>query len=133
MPRKTIRERQQKNPSQTKRNRIRENVNQLIGIEDPDFLMNRLLKILKESTSTPQEGKIYTFLYSPKTKNLRYDAHPVVAVTNVFSWGFIGINFHWGENRQYTWNEILSPLHLIYKEELPDVMQLPIGKIKFTG
>jgi hypothetical protein len=132
MPRKTIRERQQKNPSQTKRNRIRENVDQLIGIEDPDLLMSRLLRILKETTSIPQEGEIYTFLYSPKTANLQYDAHPVVAVTNIFSWGFKGINFHWGKSRQYTWNEIITPLHRIYKEELADIRQLHLGKIQFN-
>lgn len=132
MPRKPIRERQQKNPSQTKRNRIRQNVDQLIGIEDPDLLMSRLLRILKETTSSPQEGEIYIFVYSPKTSNLRYDAHPVVAVTNVFSWGFKGINFHWGESRQYTWNEIITPLHRIYKEELADIRQLHLGKIQFN-
>lgn len=127
MPRKTLK---QRNPSETKNNRIRQNVNKLIGIEDPDKLMFQLLKVLRETRSRASVGEIYTFIYLPKTRNLRYDAHPVVAVTEVFSWGFRGINFHWGETRQYTWSEIISSLHLIYKEELPDVQKLNLGKIK---
>lgn len=131
MPRKPLKKRN--NPSQTKRNRIRENVNQLIGIEDPDLLMVRLMNILKITSTRPKVGEIYTFVYSPKSSSLRYDAHPLVAVTDVFTWGFRGINFHWGESRQYTWSEIRGSLHMIYKEELADVRELPFGKIKFNG
>jgi hypothetical protein len=131
MPRKTLRER--KNPSQTKKNRIRQNLNELIGIENPDLLMSRLMNVIDTVRSTPEVGKIYIFVYTPKTPNLRYDAHPLVAVSEVFSWGFRGINFHWGESRQYTWSEIGSSLHLIYKEELPDIRAIHFGKIKFNG
>lgn len=132
MPRKTLKDRRKKNPTQTKENRVRENINMLIGIENPDILLGRLLSILKETVTIPTVGEIYTFSYSPKTKNISYDAHPLVAVTELYSWGFRGINFHWRESRQYTWSEINSPLHLIYKEELADVRNLPFGKIKIN-
>lgn len=128
MPRKPLKKR--KNPTQTKNNRIRENLNQLIGIEDPDVLLFKLFRILKDTTRRPVVGQIYAFTYSPKTVNISYDAHPLVAVTDIFSWGFRGINFHWGETRQYSWDEVTSPLHTIYKEELADVQQLPFGKIQ---
>ena len=48
------------------------------------------------------------FFYRAKTPNLRYDMHPMVAVTDVFEWGFRGINFHWNTYRNYTWNEIVE-------------------------
>lgn len=132
MPRKTLKDRRQKNPTQTKRNRIRENINILIGIENPDMLLVRLLSILKDTVKIPTVGEVYTFSYSPKTRNIQYDAHPLVAVTEVYPWGFRGINFHWKETRQYTWSEINGSLHLIYKEELADVRNLPFGKIKLN-
>ena len=82
--------------------RISPVLNELIGIEDPDALMVEILDVLSETESTPSVGNYYTFVYQPKTSSVRYDAHPFVAVTNIFSWGFSGINFHWGQTRQYT-------------------------------
>lgn len=132
MPRKTLkqtRDQSSNRPTQTKKNRIRSVLNDLIGYEDPDDLMLKLLGILTKTEKVPKVGEIYTFFYRPKTRNIRYDPHPLVAVTEILPWGFRGLNYHWGDVRQYTWSEVIGDLHSIYKEELPDVRELPFGRI----
>ena len=79
-------------------------------------------------TPVPDVGKYYAFVYSPKTPNIEYDAHPLVAVTDLFRWGFKGFNYHWGQMRQYTWNEVVGQLYEIYPEELADAREIPFGK-----
>jgi hypothetical protein len=128
MPRKTLKERKQ--PADTKNNRIRPALDNLIGIEDPDDLMTEVMGLLKESGRVPESGKIYTFVYLAKTPNLQYDQNPLVAVTDVYNWGFKGINFHWGEMRQYTWDEVIGSLYEVYQEELKDLQALPLQKIR---
>tara|TARA_Y100000361_G_scaffold131861_1_gene128840 strand:- start:190 stop:570 length:381 start_codon:yes stop_codon:yes gene_type:complete len=116
-------------PTDDKHNRIRGVVDNLIGTEDPDDLMMELMEALNNTvTPVPDVGKYYAFVYSPKTNNIEYDAHPLVAVTDLFRWGFRGINFHWGGYRQYTWNEVVGQLYEIYPEELADAREIPFGK-----
>ncbi len=126
MPRKPLKQRNR--PSDTKSNRIRPALDRLIGIEDPDELMLEVLSLVRESGKVPRPGKFYTFVYSAKTPNLQYDQNPLVAVTEVFDWGFKGINFHWGETRQYTWSEIIGQLYEVYAEEVKDLQALPFQK-----
>jgi hypothetical protein len=111
-------------------NRIRPIIRYITGKEDPDDLMQEILGVLKETTPVPDVGKYYTFVYSPKSDNLQYDEYPLVAVSDVYQWGFKGINFHWGSHRQYSWNEIVGNLHLVYPQEFGDLRTLPYGKIK---
>lgn len=113
--------------------RISPVLNELIGIEDPDTLMVEILDVLSETSSVPNVGEYYTFLYQPKSSNIRYDAHPFVAVTNIFSWGFSGINFHWGQTRQYTFQEVVGNLHKVYPNEIRDLQTLPFGKIRINN
>ena len=94
--------------------RIAEIADNLIGIESPDDLMVEILEALPETETVPEAGNYYTFVYQPKTSSVRYDAHPFVAVTNIFSWGFSGINFHWGQTRQYTFQEVVGSIHKVY-------------------
>ena len=116
-------------PTDDKHNRIRGVVDNLIGTEDADDLMMELMEALNNTvTPVPDVGKYYAFVYSPKTPNIEYDAHPLVAVTDLFRWGFRGINFHWGGYRQYTWNEVVGQLYEIYPEELADAREIPFGK-----
>ena len=70
----------------------------LVGNETPDEIMD-LIRDTFESVLVPEVGGYYTFIYSPTTPNLQYDQYPLVAVTELFSWGFRGINYHWGEYR----------------------------------
>ena len=95
--------------------------------------MLMLLDVLKESGKVPQVGKFYTFVYNPKTPNTRYDQNPLVAVTDVFQWGFKGINFHWGQVRQYTWDEVAGELYEIYSEEISDAREIPFANIRLNS
>ena len=105
----------------------------LIGIEDPDDLMAQILEVLSSTETIPYVGCIYTFFNAQKTPNLQYDAHPLVAVSDIFQWGFRGINFHWGQSRQYTWQEVVGSLHIVNSDELQDLISIPYGKIELNN
>ena len=62
----------------------------------------------------------------------KFDINPLVAVTTIYSWGFRGINYHWGTYRQYTWEEVIGPVHLVYREELKDLRALPYAKFRLN-
>jgi hypothetical protein len=124
MPRKTLQQRNQG------RNRISSLVDNLIGIESADDLMLELMSILPETKSPPIAGKFYIFVYNAKTPNMRYDQNPLVAVTDVYKWGFKGLNYHWGEVRQYTWDEVAGGMYEIYTNEIEDLRKLPFGNIR---
>ena len=64
-----------------------------------------------------------------KTPGIRYDLHPLVAVTNVYQWGFKGLNFHWGQMRQYTYQEVVGGLYKVDEMELRDLRTIPFGRI----
>jgi len=123
MPRKTLRERGNVN-------RIAPLVKKLIGVETADDLMLELMNVLTETRNPPVAGKFYVFVYNAKTPGMRYDQNPLVAVTNVYKWGFQGFNYHWGENRQYTWDEVAGGMYEIYSQELNDLRRLPFGNIR---
>ena len=115
------------------RNRIRTISDGLNGTEDPDDLMLELMEVMNEGPKTPEVGKYYIFVYSPKTPNITYDQNPLVAVTDVFSWGFRGVNFHWGQTRQYTWNEVRGGLYEANPAEIKDLQAIPFGNIKLNN
>ena len=116
-------------PTDDNRNRIRGVVDNLIGTEDADDIMIELMNALgSDSTLVPDIGKYYIFVYRPKTPLIQYDQNPLVAVTDVFRWGFRGLNYHWREYRQYTWEEVVGSLCQIYPDELADARELPIQK-----
>ena len=124
MPRKTI---QQRNQS---RNRISSLVKNLIGTESSDDIMLELMSVIPETNSPPVSGRFYIFVYNAKTPGVRYDQNPLVAVTNVYQWGFKGLNYHWGETRQYTWDEVAGGMYEVYQEEIPDLRRLPFSNIR---
>lgn len=139
MPRKTLKDRQieqkqkgQKAVSDADTNRVRLILNSLIGNENPDDLMVEIISVLKEGGKVPQAGKFYTFIYSPKTPNVQYDQNPLVAVTDVFNWGFRGINFHWDDVRQYSWDEIAGGIYQVLPEELDDMRTIPYAHIRLN-
>ena len=133
MPRKTLKQRKEPNPTTDNNNRIRNILDNLIGNEDPDDLMIEILDAIQESGKVPSVGKYYVFVYNPKTPNVQYDQNPLVAVTDRFQWGVRGINFHWGKMRQYTWDEIPGSLYEVYAEELADLREIPFGKIRLNS
>ena len=122
-----------KRPTDDNSNRVRSVIDGVIGTEDPDDLMLELLSVLQEGGKVPESGKYYVFVYNPKTPNIQYDQNPFVAVTDVFEWGFRGINFHWGEIRQYTYNEIVGQIYEVYSDEVSDVREIPFGKFRLNS
>ena len=128
MPRKTLQQR--RNPTDDNDNRVRGVVDTLIGIETADDIMTELISVLSEGGKVPSSGKYYTFFYNAKTPGMQYDQHPLVGVTEVFSWGFRGINFHWNDYRNYTWEEVLGSLHLIDDEYINDLRNIKYAEFK---
>ena len=121
-------------PTDDKENRIRSVVNGLIGTEEPDDIMIELMDNLSTTvTSSPSVGRYYVFVYSAKTPNIQYDSNPLVAVTDVFEWGFRGINLHVGQYRNYTYNELVGQLYEVNSYELSDVRELPFGKMQLNS
>tara|TARA_R100000234_G_scaffold100974_1_gene69966 strand:- start:195 stop:572 length:378 start_codon:yes stop_codon:yes gene_type:complete len=121
-------------PTDDKENRVRSVVNGLIGTEEPDDIMIELMDNLSTTvTSSPSVGRYYVFVYSAKTPNIQYDSNPLVAVTDVFEWGFRGVNLHVGQYRNYTYNELVGELYEVNSYELSDVRELPFGKIQLNS
>tara|TARA_B100001996_G_C18625913_1_gene579756 strand:+ start:479 stop:829 length:351 start_codon:yes stop_codon:yes gene_type:complete len=114
--------------------RINNIVKELVGIEHPDDLMLDLMQACNNTvTPAPDVGKFYIFVYNPKTPRIRYDQNPLVAVTDIFIWGFRGINFHWDDYRQYTWKEVAGQLYEVYDDELTDLEQIPFANFKLNS
>ena len=97
---------------------------------DPTSNMALLLDKLSPSTTVPEVDKYYVFVYTPKTRNIRYDQHPFVQVTWVANWGFSGLNDHWDDFRRYTWAECETPLFEIYEDEIGEMSSLPVALFK---
>ena len=133
MPRKTLKQRREGNPTDDNENRVRSVIDNVIGNEDPDDLMLEIMSVLQESGRVPQAGKYYTFVYNPKTPNISYDQNPLVAVTEVYKWGFKAINFHWGQLRQYTYDEVAGQLYEVYPDELADLREVPFANIRLNS
>ena len=121
-------------PTDDNANRVRSVVDNLIGTEEADDVMIELMDSLTStSTSSPSAGKYYVFVYNAKTPNIQFDSNPLVAVTDVFDWGFRGVNLHIGQYRNYTYNELVGELYEVNSDELSDVRELPFGKMQLNS
>ena len=121
-------------PTDDNANRVRSVVDSLIGTEGADDIMIELMDTLTNTvTSSPSVGKYYVFVYNAKTPNIQFDSNPLVAVTDVFEWGFRGINLHIGQYRNYTYNELVGELYEVNSDELSDVRELPFGKMQLNS
>ena len=99
------------------------------GTMDQEDQMVMIMDALSDTvTPIPDAGSICTFVYNAKTPGIRYDQHPLVAVTDLFAWGFRGTNFHHRETRQYTWNEIVGQVYIVQRNELDDLLSVRYGK-----
>ena len=114
-------------------NRLAPILRDLIGTEDPEDLALDILDVLNEGGKVPTVGNYYVFIYNPKTPNIQYDQHPLVAVLAVFEWGFRGLNYHWGEVRQYTWNEIAGGLYMVSDLELRSLRTIPFARFRLNS
>jgi hypothetical protein len=98
------------------------------NIKDPEDIMILIMELFTEKTWIPEVGKFYTFVYNPKTPDIEYDQHPLIACTEIQKWGFKAINFHWRQSRNYTWQELAGQLHVVKYEELDELLALQYGK-----
>jgi len=99
---------------------------------DPEDLMLIIIENLKEDSLYPEVGKFYTFIYNPKTPNIEYDQHPLIACLELKSWGFKGMNFHWRKQRNYTWQEVAGKLYNVKYNELDEMLSIPYKKIRLN-
>jgi len=102
------------------------------GTRDPEDLMMIIMELFKEEVLYPEPGKFYTFVYNPKTPEIEYDQHPLIACTSLERWGFKAINFHWQQARQYTWSEVAGKLHTIKFNELDELLAIPYAKFRLN-
>ena len=114
--------------------RVRELKKRILESEttDPEDLMLMIMDIFKEEVLYPEPGKFYTFVYNPKTPEIEYDQHPLIACTSLERWGFKAINFHWRQGRQYTWEEIPGKLHVVKYNELDELLAIPYAKFRLN-
>ena len=112
-----------------------QNINRIVGndinlrTDDPEEMMLEIMELLNNTvTPIPEVGKFYTFVYNAKTPGKTYDQHPLIACTSIEQWGFKGINFHWRQSRNYTWQELAGQLYIVQYNELDDLMAIPYGK-----
>ena len=103
-----------------------------LGSGDPEDVMLIIMDVFKEEVLYPEPGKFYTFIYNPKTPEIEYDQHPLIACTELHKWGFKAINFHWRKSRQYTWEEIAGKLHVVKYNELDELISLQYGKFRLN-
>ena len=98
------------------------------NVNDPEDIMLLIMEIFTIQEIVPEAGKFYTFIYNAKTPNISYDQHPLIACVEVFRWGFRGLNFHWQNYRNYTWEEIPGQLMVVEFQELDELLALQYGK-----
>ena len=96
---------------------------------DPEEIMLIIMEVFNQTvTPVPDVGKFYTFVYNAKTPGITYDQHPLIACMELFPWGFRGLNFHWQEYRNYTWEELAGQLYIVEYQELDELLSLQYGK-----
>ena len=109
-------------------NRIEPVIDDIRSERDLSERMELIMYALNDTvTPIPEAGNLCTFKYFAKTPNIEYDQHPLVAVTELFNWGFRGINFHLRKYRQYTWEELGTQVYIVQQEELDDLLSLRYG------
>ena len=96
--------------------------------DDVEDIMIIIMDTFKEEALYPEPGNFYTFVYQPKTPDIEYDQHPLIACVGIFNWGFRGLNFHWQRYRNYTWAEVVGKLHVVKYQELDELLSLQYGK-----
>lgn len=110
-------------------NRIESILDTINESHDQEDQMLMIMDALRDTvTPAPEPGTICTFVYNAKTPGITYDQHPLVAVTELFQWGFRGLNFHWRQYRQYTWEELAGQVYVVQPDELDDLLSIQYGK-----
>ena len=118
----------EQSPPTVNANRIEAIKDQLTS-SDPEDLMLQIMQALNNTVEAiPTVGNYYTFVYNAKTAGKQYEPHPLIACTDLFTWGFRGINFHWQSSRNYTWEELTGQVYMVKSIELDDLLAIPYAK-----
>ena len=121
MPRKSIKSRTKSN------NRLETVEKNMNGTESADVMFAKASDALKSTeVQVPMVGNFYIFTYVAAKRGLLTDLYPLVAVTGVYDWGFTGINMHLGEQRNYNYPVMMSPLYEVRSTELDSARSLPL-------
>ena len=120
--------------SKSKSKSLTELKESLLGVENPDDLMNEILSRLSgsETPLPPVPGRYYTYVYYAKTPRIRYDRYPLIIVDSLLPRGFRGYNFHLGKYRQYNTQDgdrLVSGLYELSRDEFSILLRIPYGKI----
>ena len=118
----------ERRPPEVNDNRIEAIKDKLTSSDSEDLMLEIMGALNNTVEAIPSVGNYYTFVYNAQTAGKQYDQHPLVAVTDIFSWGFRGINFHWQSSRNYTWNELAGQLYMVKSIELDDLLAIPYAK-----
>ena len=119
----------ERKPPTVNANRIEAIKDKLNGISNSEDMMLEIMSALNNTVEAiPSVGKYYTFVYNAQTAGKQYDQHPLIACTDLFRWGFRGINFHWQSSRNYTWNELAGQLYMVKSIGLDDLLAIPYAK-----
>ena len=118
----------ERRPPTVNDNRI-EAIKDRLTSSNPEDLMLEIMGALNNTVEAiPTVGKYSTFVYNAKTAGKEYDQHPLIACTDLFRWGFRGINFHWQSSRKYTWEELTGQVYMVKSIELDDLLSIPYAK-----
>ena len=109
-----------------------EDENRISSMTDPDDMMLEIMEILTDVEVIPDVGKYYTFIYQAKTPRVEYDQFPLIACVGVYEWGFRGLNYHWGDFRNYTWEES-SILRVVDPMELKTLRAIPYQSFRINN
>ena len=113
-------------------NRIREEADRIGSLRYADDMMIEIITLLDQEELLPQVGRYYTFIYKPQTPRIEYDEYPLIACTSIETWGFKGLNYHWGTWRNYTWGEVVGKLHIVYPPEVQYLRAIPYQKFQLN-
>lgn len=105
-------------------NRITSVKERLQSMGDAEDRMLLIMEILVDTQPIPDVGDYYTFIYNAKTPGIKYYQHPLIACLEIYKWGFKGLNYHWGQVRNYTWEEVPGFLHVVRNSELQDLRDI---------
>lgn len=103
-----------------KKSRIQILEERIKRLSNPDDIMSQIVSVFDKTDIIPEVGKYYTFVYDAKTPKIVYDQYPLIATLYVHNWGFTGLNYHWGKQRNYSWGEISGSgfLHVVERNEI---------------
>lgn len=112
---------------QRQQNKIKLLFERTAGITNPEELMSIITSIFSD-TEFPNVGKFYTFQYAAKTPKIKYDRHPLIVVASMDDRGFEGYNAHWGRNRRYNWEQVMSSFHVLKSDEYNALRRIPYAR-----